>query len=198
MKTSRKVLIGICGFFFIAGILVSATNKGNPGESLPPTILFGIVTLILILKKPSEKTKRKKVNIEELLAEKNFNISKKQKMNYLDLYIDDINKKFAITGKYNISHILKYSDIIDYDIKDNEKQTVSSGRTGATVGALAFGTAGAVIGASGKKEINSQWTSALLTIYLNNLDVTTIPIVFSNIFEAKSTIGLLKYMMQNK
>lgn len=93
---------------------------------------------------------KKDGTFEVWLKSQGFVISKKV-FQYPSLYVDDIHKQFALSGKnklFSFKDLLEFGDdktILTY----TEKQKGSTGK--AVIGAVAFGVAGAVVGANMKK-----------------------------------------------
>ena len=94
------------------------------------------------------------------------------------ILIDDKNKK-VIFEKYSYyTKAFCFSDILKYDIYENE-QAVVQGRAGsALVGGLFFGVAGAVVGASRKRGVNEQVNILKIIIYVNDLECPKIEFTY--------------------
>ena len=86
------------------------------------------------------------------------------------MLIDDKNKKVIFEKFSYYTKAFCFSDILKYDIYENE-QAVVQGRAGsALVGGLFFGATGAIVGASRKRGVDEQVNILKIIIYVNNLE----------------------------
>lgn len=110
-----------------------------------------------------------------------------------NLYIDENAKKWYVFG-YN--QVYNYSDILDFEISENgTKYKSKGGITRSVVGGLAFGVAGAVVGASTAKRVTTV-NSMNINITVDNPQnpLVTIVIICSEVntssFEYKNSVQL--------
>lgn len=127
-----------------------------------------------------------KTNLEE-----NFSVSKMVKLGSISLspnqkdnqtvgkiLIDDEHQKVIFENNNYYTKAFKFSEIIKYDIYEND-QTVVQGRSGsALVGGLFFGVSGAVVGASKKRDVNEQVNILKIIIYVNDLECPKIEFTY--------------------
>lgn len=115
------------------------------------------------------------------LISKGFNISKELKFGTTIIAVDDINKKWSIHWT-STSFLLKeypifdYSQLLDFGVKENGNQIIQGRAGSALTGGVLFGTAGAIVGASRKKEISQTFTLEL-NIVVNDLNINSINIL---------------------
>lgn len=173
-------------------------------------ILIGILLLIFIISMANKGSSKFQVIIDsavekqnglmdEVLNDQNFKIDKKleiKRLNYLSLesglpganldpssyiLLDDTNKLFWILAagddkirKYN------YSELIEFEVKEDGVSIVS-GRVGSSiVGGLAFGVTGAIIGSSGSKTVDQKINELTLNIRVSNFEKPSIKIAMVN------------------
>lgn len=90
----------------------------------------------------------------------------------------DIDEKKKLIGAYSYyegeTNILKFEEILDFEIFENGNSVVSS-RTGSTIaGGLLFGGLGAMAGASGSRTISDNCSTLKLNIYTNKVQNSVI------------------------
>lgn len=136
----------------------------------------------------------------------NFKITKK-----IDtyLYINEYDKTWTIPDdsfSTKISNIYRYSDILDFELIENEHSESKIGLTGAAIGGVLFGGAGAIIGANtGKtKEVChklqikitlNDFSNSTLFITLIDSDVYRDTTIYKNAYKnAQKIISLLQIM----
>ena len=107
---------------------------------------------------------------EVYLQSQGFTISKKV-YQYPSIYVDGIHQKFALSDR---QRIFSFSDLLDFGNEQTTSFVTEKGKgsTGkAVVGALAFGVAGAVVGANMKKPpIQRSITTSETHVILNDLN----------------------------
>lgn len=120
-------------------------------------------------------------DFKKYLISKDFNISKELKFGTTIIAVDDINKKWSIHWT-STSFLLKeypifnYSQLLDFGVKENGNQIIQGRAGSALTGGVLFGTAGAIVGASRKKEISQTFTLEL-NIVVNDLNINCINIL---------------------
>lgn len=86
----------------------------------------------------------------------------------ISLSVDDANKKIAVRNGTGV-RIVDYKDILSYELSDDEGSIMKGSMTGAIIGGLTFGVAGAIIGSAGSSK--KQKTSSLFVrIMVNSLN----------------------------
>lgn len=120
-------------------------------------------------------------DFKKYLISKDFNISKELKFGTTIIAVDDINKKWSIHWT-STSFLLKeypifnYSQLLDFGVKENGNQIIQGRAGSALTGGVLFGTAGAIVGASRKKEVSQTFTLEL-NIVVNDLNINCINIL---------------------
>lgn len=149
------VLVAICYAFF--------GNKENP-----------------YLEKLQSMTKTAE-DFKKNLISKGFNISKEINHGITTIIaVDDINKKWSVhwtssSIPFEEYPIFDYSQLLDFGVRENGNQIIQGRAGSALAGGVLFGAAGAVVGASRKKEINTNSTIEL-NIIVNDLNTNSINI----------------------
>lgn len=96
------------------------------------------------------------------------------------IYIDKNDKKFVLKRGGIFSKVYKFSDVINYEIYENGKSVVE-GRAGSSlIGGLFFGMTGALIGGSGKRDINDYCNKLSIIIRINDWETPQIEIILIN------------------
>ena len=119
----------------------------------------------------SQATRKTNMEIVENGARsKGFVFSKK--VNSLDnrfcLALDIVHQKFLVSENSSFS-ILTYDQLVSYELLKDGSSVISGDATGAILGGVLFGTAGAVIGAAGSnKAVNSICNEMYLSIVDKN------------------------------
>lgn len=122
----------------------------------------------------------KKKFIENVIN-RGFVISKEIHYGKVIIAVDDMKKKWVInhTSSGTITDnpiIFDYSQLLEFDVKENGKQ-ILQGRSGSSVvGGLLFGATGAVIGSSRKRDID-QISTIELNLTINDLDNNNITLL---------------------
>lgn len=152
-------------------------------------LLVVLVVVIIIIATPilgisSYKDKKKKDNALEnyidFINRNGLNISKKIAFKNIVRLDIDTNKKLLGTYSYyeNTSKIIKFNEVLDFEIFENGNSVVSSRTGSAVVGGLLFGGLGAVAGASGSRTISENCSNLKLKIYTNNIQYSVIMLDF--------------------
>lgn len=152
-------------------------------------LLVVLVVVIIIIATPilgisSYKDKKKKVNALEnyidFINRNGLNSSKKIAFKNIVRLDIDTNKKLLGTYSYyeNTSKIIKFNEVLDFEIFENGNSVVSSRTGSAVVGGLLFGGLGAVAGASGSRTISENCSNLKLKIYTNNIQYSVIMLDF--------------------
>ena len=94
----------------------------------------------------------------------------------------DIDTKRKELGAYSYyedeSIILKFNEILDFEIFENGNSVVSSRTGSAVAGGLIFGGLGAVAGASGSRAITENISTLKLKIYTNDIKNSVVTLDF--------------------
>ncbi len=116
--------------------------------------------------------------MKKQLKEKGFNIDKQMSLGLRRaIYVDDTSKRFAISKGKNLK-VYKYSDLLGFELNE-DGGSVTQGRGLATLaGGLAFGTAGAVVAAMGKRKNTGICTDLSVNIFLNDLQDSNLLVKF--------------------
>lgn len=153
-----------------------------------------VILLAGILKKDQNKLRSLSIGevskkYQQALESKDKRDAEKQKIlesfnvtRYLGtLEIDENSKTFRPGGQYHLLDIRPLSDILSYDLIENGS-TVSSGGLGrAAVGAMAFGGAGAIVGAvTGKKKQTKLVNELRIKLGINDIDN---PVLYINLID---------------
>ena len=164
-------------------------------------IFLGVIVVSMIAinsteKKAAENSIARMTKINEIIESNNLEETTKMYAlcNFNIIVVDDKSKVLLLIKSLNANELnqkIKYADILDFELEiDNQK--VISGKTGAAVaGGLLFGAAGAVVGASGERAINTTST-AVVRVYINNIQNPQIVLPFGSfINDAKELIAVL-------
>ena len=131
---------------------------------------------------------------------------------YETFFVDDINKKwFVLNLDGSESTIYNYNDIIGYEVYEDGNCILQSRSGRAAVGGLLFGTTGAIIGASGQRNMVNTCRVLQVRISVNNLvqseqvikiiqePTTKQSIVYTAAIEkAKEIVSVLNYIKNQK
>ena len=150
--------------------------------------------------------------VEERLREKNFNIEKRVGL-AATLYVDNTQKLWAVNEWNNRTDIkiYKYSDLIDFELIEDNESLMKGGFGKALVGGAIGGTKGAIIGSAGSRQIKQNATLLEIKIRTNDFENPQYSIQFIKGFslpksspeyrkffdEAQQVIGLLNYISTN-
>lgn len=131
-------------------------------------IIFIVLFLIIFAYQKSKQQQQNNNQIEENLKSNGFIIGKALHEGKNHFLIDDVNHKVYISANDQNGKIFDYKDIVDFELIE-DGQTLAKGTGGkAAIGALTFGIAGAIVGASMKKQKN-MCTNLQLIITLNDV-----------------------------
>ena len=163
-------------------------------EGIWALIIIGILTFIIIFIIQWQKRcfiEKYEKDFTVFLEEQNFKLSQRVTVipQGLEFIVDNDNKNFAmvsfktgedISKKIFFINLFNFDNVIDFDLVEDYDMELQ-GRAGAsTVGALLFGSAGAVIGSSGTKKISKTNRTVIINIHLNKTDTPLITICFSD------------------
>lgn len=154
-------------------------------------VLFIIVVFIIsaIIVVPIFITSSKKENKKrdmELQSYKEFiqknGMRKTKSVSYKNLVQIDVDSKEKLLGMYSYFEseaiIVKFNEVLDFEIIENGNSVISSRSGSAVVGGLLFGGLGAVAGASGSRAINDECTMLKLKIYTSDIQNSVITLDF--------------------
>ena len=162
------------------------------------TLLVIIIVLIALIATPilsisAYKDKKAKNNALEkyinFINTNGLNSSKKVAFeNIARIDIDTKNKLLGIYSYYeNTSKIIKFNEVLDFEVFENGNSVVSSRTGSAVAGGFLFGGLGAVAGASGSRTISQNCNTLKLKIYTSNILYSVIMIDFLNKSISKSS-----------
>lgn len=102
-------------------------------------------------------------------------IANKQSLSSIcKILIDDNHRQVIFQKGATYTKPYNFSDIIKYEIYENNKNVVE-GKTGAAIiGGLFFGEIGAIVGASGEKKVNGCVSVLKLIVYINDINCAQI------------------------
>lgn len=94
------------------------------------------------------------------------------------LLIDTKHKQFTYAVGKKYSDIIKFKDVLSYEIYEDGNSVVKGSAGRALIGGAFFGVTGALVGSSGKREISNYCQSLKLLIRINNIDQPLLEISF--------------------
>ena len=115
---------------------------------------------------------------KDFLIDKYINLYDASHLSSARLLVDTKHKQFiyAVGGKY--SDIIKFKDVLSYEIYEDGNSVVKGSAGRALIGGAFFGVAGALVGSSGKREISNYCQSLKLLVRINNIDQPLLEISF--------------------
>lgn len=142
-----------------------------------------------------------------------FTVSRKIEAEGLDflLAIDDTEKRWMLAQPIGSApKIYSFHDLISFDLIQNGNQIISGNDGKAAVGAVLFGAAGAVVGASAKKTVRDMCSDLHIELNVNDLNCPLIKLPFieqqmavnSPLYEirselARKVMAILSYIKAN-
>lgn len=181
-------------------------------------LVIFLIILIAIIVGVVKGTKQRKENenaresVEQTLRRNGFNIEKAVGVT-AKLYVDNTNKKWAINEWNNSTDvkIYQYSDLIDFELLEDNESIVKGGFGKALVGGALGGTTGAIIGSSGSKKVKQNANLLEIKIRTNDFSHPQYSIEFIKGFamaktspqykklydEAQEVIGVLSFISAN-
>ena len=146
-------------------------------------VIFSLAIIIpkIISNYKDKQRKNKALQLYQDLIEKNKmeNCQHISYKNIVRMDIDNKSKKLGAFSYYeNESIILKFNEILDFEIFENGNSVISSRTGSAVAGGLIFGGLGAVAGASGSRTINENASTVKLKIYTNNIKNSVVTLDF--------------------
>ena len=146
-------------------------------------VIFSSAIIIpkIISNYKDKQRKNKALQLYQYLIEKNKmeNCQHISYKNIVRMDIDNKSKKLGAFSYYeNESIILKFNEILDFEIFENGNSVISSRTGSAVAGGLIFGGLGAVAGASGSRTINENASTVKLKIYTNNIKNSVVTLDF--------------------
>lgn len=127
------------------------------------------------------------------------------------LAVDDTEKRWMFAQPIGSApKIYSFRDLISFDLVQNGNQIISGNDGKAAVGAVLFGAAGAVVGASAKKTVRDMCSDLHIELNVNDLDCPLIKLPFieqqmavnSPLYEirselARKVMAILSYIKAN-
>ena len=123
-----------------------------------------------------KQRKNKALQLYQDLIEKN-KMENYQHISYKNI-VNKSKKLGAFSYYENEFIILKFNEILDFEIFENGNSVISSRTGSAVAGGLIFGGLGAVAGASGSRTINENASTVKLKIYTNNIKNSVVTLDF--------------------
>lgn len=175
-------------------------------------IFSTIIVAVVLVETKKDKLIEARMTVEDNLQKQGFNIEKQAGLT-AKLYIDNIQKLWAVnewTESTNIK-IYKFSDLIDFELIEDDISLMSGGMGKALVGGALGGTKGAIIGSAGSRQIKQKVTRLEIKIRTNDFEhpQQTIQLIkgfglsksspaYDQYFDAaQEIIGLLNYIATN-
>lgn len=199
---NKRKIIGLV-LWGIAILAVIGTE--NKMEVVTPAIIFFIIGLILIVKKPKskEEKQRSKANAKKIMED---NINKFNAIHEAGLpiangaacVISQNEDSFIFTGAGNTFNLVsnKITDICIKTDTEIQKQYVSS-IGGAVAGGVVFGPLGAIVGGRAKKKKMKNTSKYLIFTYLKAENINYISFdVTKNWIKANNIVN--KFKKSNK
>lgn len=152
-------------------------------------------------------------NSIDLAVSSGFTVSRKiaaEDLGFL-LAVDDTGKRWMLAQPIGSApKIYSFRDLLSFDLIQNGNQIISGNDGKAAVGAVLFGTAGAVVGASAKKKVSDVCNGLHLELNVNDLNCPLIKLPFieqqmavnSPLYEirsefARKVMAILSYIKAN-
>jgi hypothetical protein len=141
------------------------------------------IPIILISSKKENRKKNEELNKYMSFIKLN-GMNNCQSASFKNIVKIDIDNTVKLIGLYsyyeNESIILKFDEILDFEVIENGNSVVSSRTGSAIAGGLLFGGLGAIAGASGSRTINNECTmlKLKLKIYTNDVKNSVITLDF--------------------
>lgn len=178
--------------------------SGSSGWIIFFTIVVAIVVFIALGSSKQEKLnnysasiakeqEKKRSEMESVLDDaksKGFIITGKvtDPSNNYCIALDKTHKAFLVKYRVGTSYkVFEFSSLIDFEISQDGMTTLSSKMGEAVVGGVLFGATGAVVGASGKRNVDEYCSSLYLTLTLDSESDLRIQIPFITSKTAKSS-----------
>lgn len=124
---------------------------------------------------------------QEMLSKSNLSEAVDEKKISEFMTIDNANRtinfKFGITNR-----VIRFSDVLDYELIEDNSSVIKGGAGKALVGGLLFGGVGAIVGSAGKKKSNNIVEKMQLVVRVNDLENPTIIIPIIKSSTKKSSI----------
>jgi len=153
---------------------------------------------------PRNKNKKKElirqetrlIKYNDLLEERNFQITKDVQIGDSHLLADDTNKEIAIcwmsrvgiNGKERNVKFIAYTDILEFELNEDGSSVAKGKGLATAVGGIAFGPVGALIGASTKKKTQNMCSYMAIRILINDLQNPTFELKLIDIATDKNNI----------
>lgn len=169
----------IAGIILVIICVLACTIGGGGTEAIYPSVIFGVIGLVLIFKKPKTKEEKQKKQ-KELENKREYEKVHMDMFHVAGLPIAEgtpcvcgmESELFEFSGSGNKFH-LHFDKITSIDIKTDveiQKQYVSS-IGGAIGGAILFGPLGAIVGGRAKQKKSKEITYYLIFTYLKDGNV---------------------------
>jgi hypothetical protein len=175
-----KTIVAIIGVIGFIGSLLLFTNVELIGLGVVGLI---VTTVVMGITSSQLKKKNKETyfyRYKEFI--KQNKLVNCESVSYRNIVGIDIDVKNKLLGTYSYyeseSNILKFEEILDFEIFENGNSVISSRSGSAVVGGLLFGGLGAVAGASGSRTINDYCSTLKLNIYTNKVQNSVITLDF--------------------
>lgn len=189
-----NIILFLWGIVFFGEIILAIWTKKDSGS---------------LLKVASEETKNI-VETKEIYDFSKIVDIKSGIITSIKIMMDDKNRKFVIKDGGRYSKIYNYTDLINYEIYENNNSVVQ-GTIGKTlIGGAFFGLGGMILGGNSKRKISSKCDDLRLIIRVNDINNTCLSVQYisKNIDKNSSKykiykdelfeiVSVLEYMMND-
>lgn len=193
-------LIGGIVFVILAGVFGSAVGEGGAVAILAVAVIVGIVVAV------SNKNKTETAVVQATQQVESIQESRRREMdavfsfarnaglvlsktvinptNTACLALDSSREEFLV--KDSTGHkILKFNQLVSYELCKDGSSIVSGDASGAIVGGLLFGTVGAVAGAAGSsKNVNPYCSEMYISVVDDSAHRYKLPLISETVFES--------------
>lgn len=209
--SNKSTLISLCIILalciIILLIMVLGTIKKSPKALILPSIRQEIRPFVI---DQIESSKLQKIDPKFVLS-KIINI-RQYNFSYVNIFIDNTNKKFIYQKDNTYSKLYNFSDLISYEVYENGKSQVEGTAGTALIGGAFFGLGGLIVGSNVSRDIYEKCNQLKLIIRLNDIQNPQIVITYLEgancdkssatykkiIENLQSVCSMLEYIMNNK
>lgn len=201
---ARKVTGLICLGMAAIGVIVTMTGEGAPTESIPPSVMFFIIGMILVLKKGKSPQEKEKAEIEKSeIRVAQAQSAERFKKTLLGTHMAGLPlaegsaasihfepEKISVSAGGQ-SFDLRAEKVTGVELKTDveiSKAYVSS-IGGAVGGAVLFGPLGAIVGGRAKQKKSTQRTYYVIITYLKDAEPAYLSFEITDSMKAARIIG---------
>lgn len=195
-SSNNGCLIFIAVAIGVVWLLSSMGIKGDSGNSIWVLLLIVVVFVVVMCAKEhdtiakqnairekvkKEQSEKKKIMMQVFSQAKanGFHATKTvtDPRNRYCISIDAKQQVFLVKCEETASFKLyRFSDLIGYELSEDGRSTISSTAKDAAIGGILFGTTGAVVGASSKKDIDEYCSNISISLTVNDVSEARIVI----------------------